>query len=179
VILCREEFGRNIDKAIFPGLQGGPLMHVIAAKAVCFRLAATQEFRSRQQQTIDNAQRLAECLQEGGISLVSGGTDNHLLLADLSGIGITGIEAENRMEEVGITVNKNAVPFDELPPTVTSGIRLGSPAVTTRGFGPAEMEEVAAIILAALSPHITAQEKKSLHRRSLVLLDGFPLYPHL
>jgi glycine hydroxymethyltransferase len=179
VIMCRKELGSGIDKAIFPGLQGGPLVHIIAAKAACFRLANTDEFRHRQQQTIDNAQKLAECLLAGGIQLVSGGTDNHLMLADLTNIGVTGIEAEGRLEEAGITVNKNSVPFDSEPPTVTSGIRLGTPAVTTRGFGEAEMEEVAAIILAALSPHATTDEIKLLRRRSLDLLAGFPLYPHL
>lgn len=179
VIMCREELGKGIDKAIFPGLQGGPLVHIIAAKAVCFLLASTDEFRKRQQQTIDNARALAGALQEGGIQLVSGGTDNHLLLADLTNIGVTGIEAEGRLEEVGITVNKNSVPFDSEPPTITSGIRLGTPAVTTRGFREAEMEEVAAIILAALSPHADAGELGKLRKRSLDLLSGFPLYPHL
>lgn len=179
VIICKKEYAKGVDKAIFPGLQGGPLVHIIAAKAACFKLAATEAFRERQQQTIDNAARLADRLQEGGIALVSGGTDNHLMLADLTDIGLTGIEAENRLEEVGITVNKNAVPYDPLPPTVTSGIRLGTPAVTTRGFREPEMDEVAAIILAALSPNITAAEVKQLRNRTSELLAGFPLYPHL
>ncbi|MHB1324682.1 MAG: serine hydroxymethyltransferase [Thermoleophilia bacterium] len=179
VIICKEQLAKGIDKAIFPGLQGGPLMHIIAAKAACFRLADTDEFRDRQQQTIDNAARLAQCLQDGGINLVSGGTDNHLMLADLTNIGVTGIEAENRLEEVGITVNKNSVPYDEQPPTVTSGIRLGTPAVTTRGFREAEMEQVGKIILAALSPHATAAEIKLLRQKTSDLLAGFPLYPHL
>jgi glycine hydroxymethyltransferase len=179
VIICRKELAKGIDKAIFPGLQGGPLMHIIAAKAACFKLASTQEFRERQRQTIANAARLAERLQDGGIALVSGGTDNHLMLADLTNIGITGIEAENRLEEVGITVNKNAVPYDELPPTVTSGIRLGTPAVTTRGFKEPEMDEVSEIILAAISPHVTEAELKKLRKRTKELLAGFPLYPHL
>ncbi len=179
VIMCKEPYAKGIDKAIFPGLQGGPLMHIIAAKAACFRLATTEEFRERQKQTVANAARLAECLQDGGINLVSGGTDNHLMLADLTNIGITGIEAENRLEEVGITVNKNAVPYDELPPTVTSGIRIGTPAVTTRGFREPEMEQVAEIILAALSPHVTAEEVKNLRRKTVNLLGSFPLYPHL
>lgn len=179
VIMCKEPLARGIDKAIFPGLQGGPLMHIIAAKAACFRLAGTDEFRDRQQQTIDNAARLAQCLQDGGIKLVSGGTDNHLMLADLTNTGVTGIEAENRLEEVGITVNKNSVPYDEQPPTVTSGIRLGTPAVTTRGFREAEMEQIGEIILAALSPHVTAAEIKLLRQKTNDLLAGFPLYPHL
>ncbi len=179
VIICRQELGKGIDKAIFPGLQGGPLMHIIAAKAVCFKLAATEEFRRRQQQTIANAALLAQRLQEGGIKLVSGGTDNHLMLADLTDLGITGIEAENRLEEVGITVNKNAVPYDQLPPTVTSGIRIGTPAVTSRGFREPEMEEVAGIILAALRPHTNEADRQRLRRRVEELLAGFPLYPHL
>ncbi|MFA5802474.1 MAG: serine hydroxymethyltransferase [Thermoleophilia bacterium] len=179
VIICRKELAKGIDKAIFPGLQGGPLMHIIAAKAACFKLASTEEFRERQRQTIANAARLAERLQDGGIALVSGGTDNHLMLADLTNLGITGIEAENRLEEVGITVNKNAVPYDELPPTVTSGIRLGTPAVTTRGFKEPEMDEVSEIILTAISPHVTPAELKKLRRRTKELLAGFPLYPHL
>ncbi|MEK6537196.1 MAG: serine hydroxymethyltransferase, partial [Actinomycetota bacterium] len=179
VIICKEQLAKGIDKAIFPGLQGGPLMHIIAAKAACFRLAGTDEFRDRQQQTIDNAARLAQCLQDGGINLVSGGTDNHLMLADLTNIGVTGIEAENRLEEVGITVNKNSVPYDDQPPTVTSGIRLGTPAVTTRGFREAEMEQIGEIILAALSSHVTAAEIKLLRQKTSDLLAGFPLYPHL
>jgi len=179
VIICKKQYAKGIDKAIFPGLQGGPLMHIIAAKAACFRLAATDEFRERQKQTIANAARLAECLKAGGINLLSGGTDNHLMLADLTNIGITGIEAENRLEEVGITVNKNAVPYDEQPPTVTSGIRIGTPAVTTRGFREPEMEQIASIMLAALSPHVTADEIKNLRQKTSELLAGFPLYPHL
>ncbi len=179
VILCKQAHARAIDKAVFPGLQGGPLVHVIAGKAVCFKLAATGEFRKRQQQTVANAARLAECLTEGGINLVSGGTDNHLILADLTSIGLTGIEAESRLEEVGITVNKNAVPYDQQPPTVTSGIRLGTPAVTSRGFREEEMEEVADIILEALSPRATAGDLERLRRRTEELLAGFPLYPHL
>ncbi|MCL4474056.1 MAG: serine hydroxymethyltransferase [Actinobacteria bacterium] len=179
VIMCKEPYAKAIDKAIFPGLQGGPLEHIIAAKAVCFKLAATEEFRERQKQTVANAARLAECLLAGGINLVSGGTDNHLMLADLTNIGITGIEAENRLEEVGITVNKNAVPYDELPPTVTSGIRIGTPAVTTRGFREPEMEQICEIMLAALSPHVTATEIKRLHKKTETLLAAFPLYPHL
>lgn len=179
VILCKQGSARAVDKAIFPGLQGGPLMHVIAGKAVCFKLAATDEFRRRQQQTIDNARKLAQRLSEGGISLISGGTDNHLLLADLTNIGITGIEAENRLEEVGITVNKNSIPFDQQPPTVTSGIRLGTPAVTTRGFREAEMETVADIILEAFSPKVAPAGIKRLRERTEELLSGFPLYPHL
>ncbi|MBE0429978.1 MAG: serine hydroxymethyltransferase [Thermoleophilia bacterium] len=179
VILCKKEFAKGIDKAIFPGLQGGPLMHVVAAKAACFKLAMTGEFKDRQRQTVANAARLAERLQAGGISLVSGGTDNHLMLADLTNIGLTGIEAETRLEDVGITVNKNSVPYDELPPTITSGIRLGTPAVTTRGFREHEMDVVAEIILSVLCGKTTAADVKRLRRRTDELLAGFPLYPHL
>lgn len=179
VIICRRDLAQGIDKAIFPGLQGGPLMHIIAAKAVCFKLAMTEDFRRRQQQTIANAARLAERLQAGGISLVSGGTDNHLMLADLSNIGLTGIEAETRLEEVGITVNKNSVPFDELPPTVTSGIRLGTPAVTTRGFKEPEMDIVADVILATLCGTPPPGDVKRLKQQTDELLAGFPLYTHL
>ncbi len=179
VIMCKRGLGKAIDKAIFPGLQGGPLMHIIAAKAACFKLAATDEFRERQRQTVTNAALLAKRLQEGGIQLVSGGTDNHLMLADLTDIGLTGVEAEKRLEEVGITVNKNAVPYDPLPATVTSGIRIGTPAVTSRGFREPEMEETAAIILSALSRNINEAEKKKLRGRVNELLAGFPLYPHL
>ena len=179
VVMCMKGFAKGIDKAIFPGLQGGPLVHIIAAKAACFKLAGTEGFKARQKQTLANAARLAQKLAEGGISLVSGGTDNHLILADLTDIGITGIEAENRLGEVGITVNKNAVPFDELPPTVTSGIRLGTPAVTTRGFKEPEMDEVAGIILAALRPKVSAGDIKELKQRSEELLAGFPLYQYL
>ncbi|MHB1391172.1 MAG: serine hydroxymethyltransferase [Thermoleophilia bacterium] len=179
VIICRRDLGAGIDKAIFPGLQGGPLMHIIAAKAACFKLAMTEDFRQRQQQTIANAARLAERLQAGGISLVSGGTDNHLMLADLSNIGLTGIEAETRLEEVGITVNKNSVPYDELPPTVTSGIRLGTPAVTTRGFKEPEMDIVADVILATLCGAPSPADIERLKKQTGELLDGFPLYPYL
>ena len=128
-----------MDKAVFPGIQGGPLMHVIAAKAVAFKLALGAEFRDDQQRTIDNAQVLAATLAEHGATLVSGGTDNHLMLVDVTPLGVTGKEAEHLLDEVGITVNKNAIPFDPLPPNTASGIRVGSPATTTRGFGPAEM----------------------------------------
>ncbi len=139
-VLCREEFGPALDKAVFPGLQGGPLMHVIAGKAVCFKLAATEPFREKQRRTVENARALAEELVAGGLRLVSGGTDNHLLLVDFNGSEMTGKLAEDLVHRVGITTNKNSVPGDKRPPTVTSGLRLGTPAVTTRGFG---VEEIA------------------------------------
>ncbi|HAJ33896.1 MAG TPA: serine hydroxymethyltransferase [Candidatus Atribacteria bacterium] len=151
LILCKEEYGRAIDKTIFPGIQGGPLMHVIAAKAVCFKQATTSEFMNYQKQIVKNAKTLAEKLIELGYNLVSGGTDNHLMLVDLRNKGITGKQAEKALEEAGITVNKNTVPFDPQKPMVTSGIRIGTPAVTTRGMKEKDMEVVADMINKVLS----------------------------
>jgi glycine hydroxymethyltransferase len=147
MILCTQELAKAIDRAVFPGIQGGPLMHVIAAKAVAFKEALQPEFKAYQQAILDNAQVLAGTLIEGGLRLVSGGTDNHLMLVDLQNAGVTGQEAEDALHQAGITINKNMIPFDPLPPRVTSGIRLGSPAVTTRGFRQAEMEVVGRSIL--------------------------------
>lgn len=146
LILCQEEYGRAIDKTIFPGIQGGPLMHVIAAKAVCFKQAMTPEFINYQKQIIINAKALANRLMELDFNLVSGGTDNHLMLVDLRNKGITGKQAEKALEEAGITVNKNTVPFDPQKPMVTSGIRIGTPAVTTRGMKEEDMEVIAEMI---------------------------------
>lgn len=150
LILCKAEHAKKIDKAVFPGLQGGPLMHIIAAKAVAFAEALRPEFKAYAQAIVDNAQTLSTRLADSGLRIVSGGTDNHLLLVDVRGAGITGQEAEDVLHQVGITVNKNLIPFDPAPPRVTSGIRLGTPAVTTRGFGRAEMEIVADCMLRAL-----------------------------
>ncbi|MDI3280290.1 MAG: serine hydroxymethyltransferase [Bacillota bacterium] len=152
LILCREEYAKQIDKVIFPGIQGGPLMHVIAAKAVAFKEAMTPEFKEYQRQVVANAQALAAALIGYGFKLVSGGTDNHLLLLNLTNRGITGKEAEEILDRIGITVNKNAVPFDERSPVVTSGIRVGTPAATTRGMKEAEMREIAAIMNQVLVP---------------------------
>ncbi len=149
MILCKAELAKQIDKAIFPGTQGGPLMHTIAAKAVCFGEALKPEFKAYQQQILNNAQALAKGLTEHGFRLVSGGTDNHLMLVDVRNFGITGKELEKRLDEVYITVNKNAIPNDPAKPTVTSGIRVGTPAVTTRGFKEAEMEKIAELIALA------------------------------
>ena len=146
LILCKNEYAKIIDKAIFPGTQGGPLMHVIAAKAVCFGEALKPEFKKYQEQVIKNAEALAEELKKLGFNLVSNGTDNHLILVDLRNKNITGKELERRLDEVGITVNKNAVPFDTEKPTITSGIRIGTPAVTTRGFKEEEMKQIAKLI---------------------------------
>jgi len=143
LILCKEEQGKAIDKTIFPGIQGGPLMHVIAAKAVCFKQAMTPEFKEYQKQIVKNAKTLADKLVELGYNLVSGGTDNHLMLVDLRNKGITGKQAEKALEEAGITVNKNMIPFDPQKPWVASGIRIGTPAVTTRGMKEKDMEVIA------------------------------------
>ncbi len=143
LILCREEFAKAIDKAVFPGTQGGPLMHIIAAKAVAFGEALTDEFKTYQAQVVKNAATLAKALVEEGLNIVSGGTDNHLMLLDLRGTGITGKELEHRLDEVRITANKNTVPSDPESPFVTSGVRLGTPAVTSRGFKEAEMKLIA------------------------------------
>ncbi len=146
MILCHEEYAKQIDKAVFPGIQGGPLMHVIASKAVCFGEALTPEFKTYQKNIIDNAKALADGLIKNGFTLVSGGTDNHLMLVDLQNMNITGKEAEHRLDEVGITCNKNAIPNDPQSPFVTSGIRLGTAAVSARGFDAADMAEIAELI---------------------------------
>jgi glycine hydroxymethyltransferase len=151
MILCKEKYAKIIDKAIFPGTQGGPLMHVIAAKAVCFGEAIKPEFNEYQQQILRNAQALAGGLIEEGFNLVSGGTDNHLMLVDLRNKGITGKEAEKNLDKVRITVNKNTIPNDPESPFVTSGIRLGTPAVTTRGMKEEDMREIARAISLAIS----------------------------
>ncbi len=178
-IMCDEEFGSAIDRAVFPGLQGGPLMHVIAGKAIAFGQCLTPEFRERQQRTVDNCQAMAEALLAGGIQLVTGGTDNHLVLVDLSQTPLTGVDGEERLERAGITVNKNGVPFDERPPTVTSGVRIGTAALTTRGMGPDELREVGGIIAEALTPETTEADLDALRQRSKAVGDRFPLYPQL
>ena len=150
MILCKEEYAKDIDKAIFPGLQGGPLMHIIAAKAVGFKESLTDEFMVYQQQIIDNAQILADELKSYGMRLVSGGTDNHLMLVDLTNMDITGKEAEEALDKIGITVNKNTIPFEKKSPFVTSGIRIGTPAVTTRGMKEKDMKKIAEFIFEAL-----------------------------
>lgn len=153
MILCKEEFAKKIDKSIFPGIQGGPLMHVIAAKAVAFGEALEDSFKDYAQNIISNAHRLAEGLKKEGIDLVSGGTDNHLLLVDLRSLSLTGKVAEKVLDDIGITVNKNTIPFDPESPFVTSGIRIGTAAVTSRGFGHEEMDEIASIIAFTLKNH--------------------------
>jgi glycine hydroxymethyltransferase len=176
---CRAGWARHLDKAVFPGLQGGPLEHVIAGKAVCFLQAATEEFKLKQRLTVENASALAETLVKGGLKLVSGGTDNHLMLVDFSGTDMTGAQAQDLLKRVGITANKNGVPFDQRPPMVTSGLRLGTPAMTTRGFGPDEMREVGRIVLEALAARTTDADLDRLSARSRAMAAAFPLYPSL
>lgn len=153
LIMCRKEYAKGIDRSIFPGTQGGPLMHVIAGKAICFGEALKPEFKAYGQQVIDNAKALAEVLLAGGLKLVSGGTDNHLLLVDVTPLGIGGQIAEETLDACGITVNKNMIPFDERKPMDPSGIRVGTPALTTRGMGTAEMQKIGAHMLEALKSH--------------------------
>jgi glycine hydroxymethyltransferase len=179
VILCTSDLGTPVDRAVFPTLQGGPLMHVIAAKAVALGHAMTPEFRARQGQIVANCRALAEELVAGGVDLVTGGTDTHLVLADLSATPLTGQEGEDRLQRAGITVNKNAVPFDERPPMVTSGLRIGTAALTTRGLREDEMREIGQVIAAALRPEATDADLDELRERSRALADRFPLYPRL
>jgi len=176
VCFCREVDGSRLDKAVFPGLQGGPLEHIIAGKAVCFLLAGTDEFKAKQHLTVENARVLADSLLGAGLKLVSGGTDNHLLLVDFSGTEMTGRRAQELLDRVGITANKNSVPYDERPPAVTSGVRFGTPAMTTRGFGPEEMREVAAIIVETLMVEQTEENLDRLLARGRALTAAFPLY---
>ncbi len=178
-VFCRIEDAARLDKAIFPGLQGGPLQHVIAGKAVCFYLAGTEEFREKQRRTVTNARAMAEELMAGGLDLVSGGTDNHLMLIDFNGSEMTGKRAEDLLHEVGITANKNSVPGDKRPPTVTSGLRVGTPAVTTRGFGEEEAREVGRIIAQVLTTEPTEERLASLRARSRALVEAHPLYSSL
>ena len=174
LILCREEYAKAIDKAVFPGTQGGPLMHIIAAKAVAFGEALSDEFKAYQQQIVKNAQALAKALKDNGLNLVSDGTDNHLMLLDLRGTGITGKELEHRLDEVRITANKNTVPNDPETPFVTSGVRLGTPAVTSRGFGEAEMIEIAGMIRDCVF-NFEATKEATLAKVT-ALCARFPLY---
>ncbi len=173
-ILCREEHAQSVDRAVFPGLQGGPLMHTIAAKAACFRIAAGDAFREYQAQVRANADALSETLIEEGVDVLTGGTDTHLLLLDLRESEWTGKDAEDRLDEVKLTVNRNTIPFDERPPTVASGVRVGTPAATMRGFDEDDFREVGAIIAGALADDA---DLGSLAARSVALCDKRPLYP--
>jgi glycine hydroxymethyltransferase len=176
MILARAKYGPAIDKTVFPGMQGGPLVHVIAAKAVCFLEAMDPAFVAYQQQVVRNAQQLAASLAAEGFRIVSGGTDSHLLLMDVFTAGIRGKEAEIALDKANITVNKNGIPFDANPPLNPSGIRLGSPAVTTRGFGEAEMKEVAACIAQVLRDINSEETLAAVRRRVKALTDAYPLY---
>ena len=178
MILCRSELQKDIDRSVFPGQQGGPLMHIIAAKAVALRIAATEPFRARQRQTVANAKAFAEGLITGGIDVLTGGTDNHLVLVDLGRTGLDGKQAEGRLEAVGITVNRNAIPFDERPPMNPSGLRIGTPALTTRGLVEDDMREIADVLAIALSGRFEA-EREALSERTAALMERYPLYPQL
>ncbi len=175
MILCREEYAKAIDKAIFPGTQGGPLMHIIAAKAVALGEVMTEKFREDQKQTVRNAQVLSRALMDQGIRLVSNGTDNHLMLLKLTEEGITGRDLEKRLDSVHITANKNTIPGEPLSPFVTSGLRIGTPAVTTRGFREAEMEKIAGWIVDTIRRYDQTRERVT--REVLELCEKYPLYP--
>jgi glycine hydroxymethyltransferase len=176
MILAKEKFGPAIDKAVFPGAQGGPLVHIIAAKAVCLLEALSEEFRGYQQQVLANARALARSLQSEGYRIVSGGTDSHMFLLDVFAKGVKGKEAEKALDEAYITANKNAIPFDTNPPLNPSGIRLGSPAVTTRGFGESEMKEVGRLIALVLNDVKSEQARAEARRGVAALTERFPLY---
>jgi glycine hydroxymethyltransferase len=173
-----EELATEINRAVFPGQQGGPLMHIIAAKAVALGIADTEPFRARQRQTIANAQAFAAELIANGVEVLTGGTDVHLVLVDLTSTGLDGKTAEQRLEQVGITVNRNAIPFDERPPMNPSGLRIGTPALTTRGLVEDDMREIAQVIAVALSDRF-ASERGALGERTRSLMDRYPLYPQL
>lgn len=172
MILCKEKYAKDLDKSVFPGVQGGPLMHVIAGKAVCFKEALTPEFKEYQKQIIKNAKVLAEELMNRGFKLVSGGTDNHLMLVDLTNKGVTGKDAEAMLDEVGITVNKNTIPFDKQKPNIASGIRIGTPAMTTRGMKEEEMKTIAELI----DRTIKGEDKEKIKEDVLKLTSRFPIY---
>ena len=180
MILCRAEHAKKIDSAVFPGQQGGPLEHVIAAKAVTMRIAASEQFRERQQRTLDGARELARALVAagGGIQVLTGGTDVHLVLVDLRATDITGQEAEDRLAEIDITVNRNAIPFDPRPPRVTSGLRIGSPAMVTRGLGADDFHEIGEIIGIALGSDFEALRGELLERTAAIV-ERYPLYAEL
>lgn len=176
MIMCRAEYAKAIDKMIFPGIQGGPLVHVIAAKAVAFKEALGKGFKDYQQRVIRNARKLAEEMMKRGFKIISGGTDNHLMLVDLTNKGITGKEAEEALDMAGITVNKNTIPYDERPPAVTSGMRLGTPCVTTRGMGEAEMTAIAEMIDEALKNKASKEKLREIKQRSEDICKRFPIY---
>ena len=177
LVLCREQYAKDLDRALFPGVQGGPLMHIVAAKAVCFKEAMEPAFADYQRQIVANASRLAASLSSHGFRLVSGGTDNHLMLVDVFSKGITGRAAETALGKAGITVNKNAIPFDQNPPMVASGIRVGTPAVTTRGMRELEMDIIADLITRALATPDDDRALGMIRTEVERLCRKFPLYP--
>ena len=174
--MCKAEYAKALDKAVFPGLQGGPLMHIIAAKAVAFKEALAPGFKTYQQQVVNNARALAAGLQKRGFRIISDGTDTHLMLVDVTGKGITGKEAEAALDEAGITVNKNAIPYDQKPPAIASGIRLGTPIVSTRGMGEQEMDQIADAIEKVLSHPGDSGVRKLVRSRVRVLCGKFPIF---
>ena len=176
-IMCNEEEAKTIDKSVFPGMQGGPLMHVIAGKAVCFGEALKPDFRDYAKQIVKNSRAMADILIEEGLDLVSGGTDNHLILLDLTNLGITGLEAENALGEAGITVNKNTIPRETRSPFVTSGLRIGTPAITSRGMKEDEMKQIAHFIARVLKDKDNVQKKAEVEAEVTALASGYPLYP--
>jgi glycine hydroxymethyltransferase len=179
MVLCRQEFAAAVDKITFPGIQGGPLMHIIAAKAVCFKEALQPAFKDYAQQVVANARALAGKIMQEGFRIISGGTDTHLMLIDVFAKGLLGSEAEHALGEAGITVNKNAIPFDSNPPLKPSGIRIGTPALTTRGMKEKEMLQVGAWIVEALNHHKDAQVLARIRKQVLEMAEAFPLYPEL
>ncbi|HKN18822.1 MAG TPA: serine hydroxymethyltransferase [Dissulfurispiraceae bacterium] len=176
IIMCKANYAKAVDKMIFPGIQGGPLAHVIAAKAVALKEALTDEFRDYQKMVVENSRSLAGGLIKRGFKIISGGTDNHLMLVDLTGTGVTGKEAEEALDKAGVTVNKNAIPYDSKPPAITSGIRLGTPCVTTRGMGASEMEEIADIISGVVKNIQDASLAARMNKRVQALCTKFPIY---
>jgi glycine hydroxymethyltransferase len=176
LVLCREKYAKDLDRTVFPGDQGGPLMHVIAAKAVCLREAAESEFRAYQQQVVANAKALAAGLANRGFRIVSGGTDNHLLLVDVHSRGLTGSAAQPAFDRAGITINKNSIPFDPLPPMKAGGVRMGTPAVTTRGMREPEMDKIAGWIAEILSNLGDAATEQRVRAEVAALASQFPLY---
>ena len=176
LILSKKEYLKELKKVVFPGIQGGPLEHIIAAKAVCFKLAMEEEFKTYQKQVIQNASILAKALADRGLRIVSGGTDNHLMLVDVTPLGITGKDAESALDLAGITVNKNTIPFDPNPPMVSSGVRIGTPSITTRGMKEGEMSTVADLIVEALKNVQNTDVLEKVKGKVRELTSSFPIY---